>query len=48
MFFVGLYVGDAILSVNGLDLRQTKHKDAVAILTKQVCVNKLQLHIYPY
>ena len=33
----GLYVGDAILSVNGLDLRNAKHAEAVQILSQQVC-----------
>ena len=32
----GLYVGDAILSVNGIDLRDTKHTDAVDVLSQQV------------
>lgn len=31
-----LYVGDAILAVNGFDLRQAKHADAVDVLSKQV------------
>ncbi|KAK2186834.1 hypothetical protein NP493_187g00048 [Ridgeia piscesae] len=31
----GLYVGDAILSVNGIDLRDTKHTDAVDVLSQQ-------------
>ena len=31
-----LYVGDAILSVNGIDLRDVKHADAVEILSEQV------------
>ncbi|CAI9740154.1 Golgi-associated PDZ and coiled-coil motif-containing protein-like [Octopus vulgaris] len=31
----GLYVGDAILSVNGDDLRNVKHSDAVQILSQQ-------------
>ena len=30
-----VYVGDAILSVNGIDLRNLKHNDAVKILTDQ-------------
>ena len=30
-----MYVGDAILSVNGIDLRNLKHNDAVKILTDQ-------------
>ena len=32
----GLYVGDAILSVNGNDLRHAKHQEAVALLSQQV------------
>ncbi|XP_002127219.2 Golgi-associated PDZ and coiled-coil motif-containing protein [Ciona intestinalis] len=32
----GLYVGDAILSVNGVDLRHAKHQDAVDALSQQV------------
>ena len=28
----GLYVGDAILSVNGIDLQEAKHAEAVKIL----------------
>ncbi|XP_002735067.1 Golgi-associated PDZ and coiled-coil motif-containing protein-like [Saccoglossus kowalevskii] len=31
----GLYIGDAILSVNGIDLRQAKHAEAVDILSRQ-------------
>ena len=31
-----LYIGDAILSVNGLDLRNAKHGEAVQILSQQV------------
>ncbi|XP_072018787.1 Golgi-associated PDZ and coiled-coil motif-containing protein-like [Amphiura filiformis] len=31
----GLYVGDAILSVNGVDLRESKHAEAVDILSQQ-------------
>lgn len=31
----GLYVGDAILSVNGEDLRNVKHSEAVQILSQQ-------------
>lgn len=30
-----LYIGDAILSVNGVDLRQACHREAVDILQKQ-------------
>ena len=32
----GLYIGDAILSVNGIDLRNAKHAEAVQILSNQV------------
>ncbi|MEE6476119.1 hypothetical protein FKM82_010981 [Ascaphus truei] len=31
----GLHVGDAILAVNGINLRDAKHKDAVTILSQQ-------------
>ncbi|XP_022286707.2 Golgi-associated PDZ and coiled-coil motif-containing protein-like [Crassostrea virginica] len=31
-----LYVGDAILSVNGIDLRESKHAEAVHILSQQL------------
>lgn len=31
----GLHVGDAILAVNGVNLRDTKHKEAVTILSQQ-------------
>ena len=31
-----LYVGDAILSVNNIDLRNSKHAEAVQILSQQV------------
>ncbi|XP_067676025.1 Golgi-associated PDZ and coiled-coil motif-containing protein-like [Haliotis asinina] len=31
----GLFVGDAILSVNGIDLRQAKHSEAVQVLSQQ-------------
>ena len=31
-----LFVGDAILSVNSIDLRQAKHSEAVQILSQQV------------
>lgn len=30
----GLYVGDAILAVNGTDLQEAKHNEAVKILSK--------------
>jgi golgi-associated PDZ and coiled-coil motif-containing protein len=36
-----LFVGDAILSVNGIDLRQAKHSHAVEILSKQVCYSSI-------
>jgi C-terminal processing protease CtpA/Prc len=32
-----LYVGDSILTVNKYDLRDTKHADAVRILSSIVC-----------
>ena len=32
----GLFIGDAILAVNGIDLRQVKHDEAVEILSRQV------------
>lgn len=32
----GLHVGDAILAVNGVNLRDAKHKEAVTILSQQV------------
>ena len=35
-----LYIGDAILSVNGIDLRNAKHAEAVQILSQQVCKRK--------
>lgn len=31
-----LYVGDAILAVNGIDLRGAKHTEAVNVLSRQV------------
>lgn len=34
----GLYIGDAILSVNGISLRNAKHREAVMILSQQVSV----------
>ena len=33
----GLFVGDAILAVNGINLRDAKHQEAVSILSQQVC-----------
>ena len=35
-----LFVGDAILSVNGINLRDAKHNDAVNVLSRQV-INSL-------
>ncbi len=32
----GLFIGDAILAVNGIDLRNAKHSEAVQILSQQV------------
>ena len=32
-----LFVGDAILSVNKIDLRNAKHAEGVKILSEQVC-----------
>ncbi|KAE8602588.1 hypothetical protein XENTR_v10014041 [Xenopus tropicalis] len=34
----GLHVGDAILAVNGINLRDAKHKEAVTILSQQVII----------
>ena len=39
----GLYVGDAILSVNGHDLRHAKHQEAVALLSQQVQITNVFL-----
>ncbi len=36
-----VYVGDAILSVNGYDLRSVKHQEAVDILSSQVIKFKI-------
>ena len=36
----GLYVGDAILSVNGINLREAKHTEAVDILSQQVWISQ--------
>ena len=33
-----LFIGDAILSVNGIDLRNVKHAEAVHILSQLVCL----------
>lgn len=43
-----LYVGDAILSVNGIDLREVKHNEAASILTQQQgnCMMEV-LFVYP-
>lgn len=38
----GLHVGDAILAVNGVNLRDAKHKEAVTILSQQVT------YVFPY
>ena len=38
-----LFVGDAILCVNGIDLRDAKHAEAVAVLSSQVSVLLLML-----
>lgn len=35
-----LFVGDAILSVNGIDLSSASHVQAVRILTKEVIIGK--------
>ena len=32
----GLFVGDAILAVNGVDLRNAKHAEGVKVLSEQV------------
>lgn len=32
----GLHVGDAVLAVNSINLRDAKHKEAVTILSQQV------------
>lgn len=43
-----VYVGDAILSVNGIDLRDMKHKEAVDIITQQPnVVNMEVLYVAP-
>ena len=34
----GLHVGDAVLAVNSINLRDAKHKEAVTILSQQVRV----------
>lgn len=36
-----LFVGDAILSVNGIDLRNMKHSDSAEILSSQVYFNSM-------
>ena len=38
----GLYIGDAILSVNNVDLRNAKHAEAVQVLSQQVGLFQLQ------
>lgn len=48
----GLHVGDAILAVNGVNLRDAKHKEAVTILSQQVILYVLMFiydtyHISP-
>lgn len=42
----GLFIGDAILSVNGIDLRNAKHAEGVQILSQQVCKRADILRIY--
>ncbi|KAM6354606.1 Golgi-associated PDZ and coiled-coil motif-containing protein isoform 1-T1 [Podargus strigoides] len=39
----GLHVGDAILAVNGVNLRDAKHKEAVTILSQQVSWDLLSM-----
>lgn len=39
-----LFVGDAILSVNKIDLRNAKHAEGVKILSEQVLICRL---LYP-
>lgn len=44
----GLHVGDAILAVNSINLRDAKHKEAVTILSQQVTLARTytcSLHI---
>lgn len=42
----GLHVGDAILAVNSINLRDAKHKEAVTILSQQVRLRKREgLHL---
>lgn len=38
----GLHVGDAILAVNNINLRDAKHKEAVTILSQQVSASLYQ------
>ncbi len=38
----GLHVGDAILAVNNINLRDAKHKEAVTILSQQVETRTVQ------
>ena len=41
-----LFVGDAILSVNGINLRDAKHNDAVSVLSRQVIKYKtISIHL---
>ena len=40
----GLYVGDAILSVNQHDLRNAKHGEAVQLLSQQVSEHTTACH----
>jgi len=41
-----LFVGDAILGVNGLDLRDAKHSEAVEILSHQVSHSAVTVDFY--
>ncbi|UYV68041.1 GOPC [Cordylochernes scorpioides] len=40
-----LYVGDAILSANGIDLRNALHEDAVKVLSSQVVASYFHIYI---
>ena len=40
----GLHVGDAILAVNSINLRDAKHKEAVTILSQQVSLSHTHTH----
>ncbi len=44
----GLHVGDAILAVNSINLRDAKHKEAVTILSQQVTNVHMHEHITPH